>query len=57
MGFLDQGLLSAGQRLSGFYISPLPPTPSPDFCRKLAEQGLELKYKAFTLDCGLGSPK
>ena len=57
MGFLDQGLLSAGQCLSGFYISPLPPTPSPDFCRKLAEQGLELKYKAFTLDCGLGSPK
>ena len=37
MGFLDQGLLSAGQRLSGFYISSLPPTPSPDFCRKLAE--------------------
>ena len=57
MGFLDRGLLSAGQGLSGFYISPLPPTPSPDFCRKLARQELELKYKAFTLDCGLGSPK
>lgn len=57
MGFLDLGLLSAGQGLSGFYISPLPPTPSPDLGRKLAGQGLELKYKAFTLDCGLGSPK
>lgn len=57
MEFLDRGLLSAGQGLSGFYISPLPPTLSPDFCRKLARQELELKYKAFTLDCGLGSPK
>lgn len=38
--------LSAGQGLSGFYISPLPPNPSPDFCRKLARQELELKYKA-----------